>query len=95
MTIINPNHKGRNITGAYAYRPLLEPEPSDFAPDSNYWRRRGQGAVAELIGKLGVDAVEDWFDATWPEGADPTWWNIALRAEETLHELSIAKEQKT
>jgi len=91
--IINPNHKGRNATGAYTWRPLLQAEPNDFQPDSVYWKKRAQGAVNELIGELGVEAANDWFDAMFPEGANPTWWNIALRAEEKLHELSIAQEQ--
>jgi len=84
MAIINPNHRGRNTNGGYTYRPLIEAEPNDFEPDSVYWKKRAQGAVAELITALGTEAVEDWFDITWPEGFQPTWWNIALRAEEKL-----------
>ena len=92
MTIINPNHKGRNATGAYTWRPLLEAEPKDFQPDSVYWKRRAQGAVNELIGKLGTEAVNDWFDSMFPEGTQPSWWNIALRAEEKLREFSTQGE---
>jgi hypothetical protein len=87
--IINTDHNGRSETGAYAWRPLLQAEPNDFLPNSAYWRRRGQGAVAELIAALGAEVVNDWFDATWPEGAEPSWWNIALRAEEKIHALSL------
>jgi hypothetical protein len=92
--IINTDHKGRNANGSYAWRPLLQAEPNDFQPDSTYWRRRGQGAVAELIGKMGTEAVEDWFDVTWPEGAEPSWWSIALRAEEKLHTLIIGQPEE-
>lgn len=89
--IVNTDHKGRTETGAYTWQPLLQADQNDFAPDSTYWRRRAQGAVAELIGKLGVEAVNDWFDVTWPEGADPSWWSIAILAEEKLHALSLSQ----
>lgn len=90
--IVNTDHQGRTATGKYAYRPLLEPEEDDFPADSVYWQRQAEGTVAELKKTFPDEQMDVWFEETFPEGSTCIWKDIALKARELLHELSIAKE---
>lgn len=90
--ILNRDHRGRTATGKHTYRPLVEPEPSDFAPDSNYWHGRMIVAVGELVAQLGRRATNAWFKATFTADASPSHWAIAIQAEEKLHSLATQPE---
>jgi hypothetical protein len=93
LMIIARNHSGRTATGKYAYRPLVQPGPDDFHPESVYWRMQMNGVLAELQETIPDEQMDMWFEETFPEGASCTCKDIALKARELLHELSIAKER--
>jgi hypothetical protein len=90
--IINANHKGRNTTGDYAYRPLLEPEPDDFVPNSRYWELRMLDATERLMELMGTDSYLVWIDAELTD--EDTAKDVERKASEKIHDLSIAKELK-
>jgi hypothetical protein len=89
--IINTSHRGRTATGKYAYRPLLEPEPDDFPPDSIYWENQAWDAHDRLIDVLGVDAYLAWVEENISDG--DTWRAIAEKEEGKLHDLSIQQTE--
>lgn len=92
MRIIPHDHRGRTITGKFAYRASIEMEPDDFPADSVYWERQAQGMVAELQKTFPDEQIDVWFEETFPEGSTCTWKDIALKARKLLHTLIIAKE---
>lgn len=81
---VNPDHRGHTVGGRYVWRPLLQPEPDDFPPDSKYWllaARKELSALQELD-----KAWESWYNNTIPDYA--TCKDIALTLRDRIKEIN-------
>ena len=63
--ILNPDHQGRTLGGRTAYRPLIEYQARDFAPDSRYWQANADATMNKLRDRLG-ERYPLWAELTWP-----------------------------
>lgn len=81
---VNPDNKGRTVSGKYVWRPRLQPEPNDFQPDSKYWLI---AARKELYALQQLDkAWEPWYDSKIPD--DATCKDIAIAIQNRITEIS-------
>lgn len=80
--IVNATHSGRTIGGRYAYRPLVQMEPDDFPPDSNYWAGRARYELGGLHDVMGEEWYQEWCDECIAD--TDTWKDIANKAAEAL-----------
>ena len=92
--IVNPDHHGRTTGGRYTFRPLIEYEPDDFPPDSQYWEKRARYHMSDLGNILGNAAYASFAESTWPGAAieEYSWKEISIQVE-AAHKAALVGER--
>jgi hypothetical protein len=79
--IVHPTRLGRAENGRFHRQTLIELEPSDFPPDSDYWHGtylQAQNSLADLVGPSGWAA---FAEMVWPGDNGTREWTYQQMAE--------------
>lgn len=83
--IVNTSCRGRTSGGRYAYRPIVELEPDDYPPDSNFWAGRARYELSILRESLGDERYQEWVDECITD--QDVWKDLATKAATATADL--------